>query len=123
MVSLLRHDIDRLTWHPLTYWDLIIFVTQAQHTFLDIFGHMDLVEYAQNRMRYGTMIDHLSSAWGDLTEPVNTQWIGCFTQDSAVCDELMRTGVPVWLIQVENSLFADMNIIRPVLLTFPDTIV
>jgi hypothetical protein len=41
MLSGLKHDIIVLRRHPLTYRDIIIFVAQAQRSFLDIIAFMD----------------------------------------------------------------------------------
>jgi hypothetical protein len=46
--------------------------------------------------------------------------MGCFTDDSKVCDTFFNAGVPVWLFRAEAYIPTDMNIINPVVLTFPD---
>ncbi|KAH7917937.1 hypothetical protein BV22DRAFT_1134992 [Leucogyrophana mollusca] len=95
----LSHDIGLLTYYPLTYRDMIVFVAQAQQAFLDIWGHMDFVEIAQHCVVYGS-----------ITQSVNMAWMGCFMHDSKVCDEMF-------------AIFPQMNIVKPIILTFPDNII
>lgn len=111
MLSSLKHDITVLRRHPLTYRDIIIYVAQAQRSFLDITAFMDYVEVVQPRVAY-------PSSWSPL--PGNPGWMGCFTDDSKICDTFLTAGVPVWLIRAEAYIPPDMNIDKPVLLTFPD---
>ncbi|KAG1840419.1 hypothetical protein C8R48DRAFT_781765 [Suillus tomentosus] len=110
MLSSLKHDINVLRRHPLTYRDIIVFVAQAQRSFLDIIAFMDYVEIVQ---RCDTW-----TSWSP--RPANTKWIGCFTDSSKICDTLFNAGVPVWLLRAEAYIPADMNIVNPVVLTFPD---
>ncbi|OAX32639.1 hypothetical protein K503DRAFT_787065 [Rhizopogon vinicolor AM-OR11-026] len=113
MLSSLKHDINVLCRHPLTYRDIIIFVAQAQHSFLDIIAFMDYVEIVQHHDTW--------TSWS--APPVNTKWMGCFTDDSKVCDTFFNAGVPVWLIRAEAYIPPHMNIINPVILTFPDHLI
>jgi len=112
MLSSLKHDINILRRHPLTFRDIVIFVAQAQHSFLDIIAFMDYVEVVQPRIAWTT--------W--LPATANTNWMGCFTYDSKICESFLTAGVPVWLVRAEAYIPPDMNIIQPVLLTFPDHI-
>jgi len=112
MLSSLKHDINTLRRHPLTYRDIVVYVAQAQRSFLDVIAFMDYVEVVQPRIAL--------TAW--LPPSVNTNWMGCFTYDSRLCDTLFKAGVPVWLVRAEAYISPDMNIIKPVLLTFPDHI-
>ncbi|KAG2060364.1 hypothetical protein BDR06DRAFT_1059410 [Suillus hirtellus] len=103
MLSSLKHDINVLHRHPLTYWDIIIFVAQAQCLFLDIIAFMDYVEIVQRCDIWTSWSPH----------PANTKWMGCFTDSSKICDTLFNA---------EAYIPADMNIVNPVVLTFPDHI-
>ena len=49
--------------------------------------------------------------------------MGTFTQDTAVCDELFRTGVPMWLTQLDFTITEDTIIENPVTFSFPDHII
>ncbi|KAG1874422.1 hypothetical protein F4604DRAFT_1925300 [Suillus subluteus] len=112
MLASLKHDINVLRRHPLMYRDIIIFVAQAQRSFLDIIAFMDYVEIVQPRLTSGW------SSWGPLEG--NSRWMGCFTTDSKICDIYLNAGVPVWLVRTEVYISPQMNIIKPVVLTFPD---
>jgi hypothetical protein len=111
LLSSLKHDINVLRRHPLTYHDIIVFIAQAQRSFLDIIAFMDYVEIVQPR--------DIWSSWSP--HPANTKWMGCFTDDLKICNTFFNAGVPVWLIHVaEAYIHTDMNIVLPVTLTFPD---
>ncbi|OJA12179.1 hypothetical protein AZE42_11275, partial [Rhizopogon vesiculosus] len=110
MLSSLKHDINVLHRHPLMYCNIIIFIAQAQRSFLNIIAFMDYVEIVQ-----------CHDAWTSWSAPpANTKWMGCFTDDSKICDTFFNAGVPVWLIRAEAYIPPHMNIINPVVLTFPD---
>ncbi|KAG2072473.1 hypothetical protein BDR04DRAFT_983368, partial [Suillus decipiens] len=96
----------------LTYHDIVVYVAQAQHLFLDVIAFIDYVEVIQPHIAL--------TAW--LPPSANTNWMGCFTYDSRLCDTLFKAGVPVWLVRAEAYISPDMNIIKPVLLMFPDHI-
>ncbi|KAG1747790.1 uncharacterized protein EDB91DRAFT_1048453, partial [Suillus paluster] len=118
MLLSLKHDINILRRHPLTYHDIIVFVAQAQRSFLDIIAFMDYVEIIQPRLTTSSWSSWLS--WSTL--PGDPKWMGCFTDNSKTCDTFLDAGVPVWLVRVEAYIPRDMNIIKPVKLTFPDDI-
>ena len=113
MVKSLQHDIMLLLNHPLTFRDIIVFVAQAQRHFLDVLAFLDYVIYVQPRIAYpsGTPL------------PVRSHWMGCFTQDTKICDDLFHAGVPVWLIRSRNTITSQTNIERHVKFTFPDEII
>ncbi|OJA11302.1 hypothetical protein AZE42_09656 [Rhizopogon vesiculosus] len=115
MLSSLKHDISILHRHPLTYRDIIVFVAQAQRSFLDIIAFMDYVEIVQPRLTTSSW-----SSWSPL--PGDPKWMGCFTDDSKTCDNFLNAGVPVWLVRAEAYIPYNINIIKPVILTFPDNI-
>jgi hypothetical protein len=115
MLSSLKHDISVLRRHPLTYRDIIVFVAQAQRSFLDIIAFMDYVEIVQPRLTTSSW-----SSWSPL--PGDPKWMGCFTDDSKTCDNFLNAGVPVWLVRAEAYIPYNINIIKPVILTFPDNI-
>jgi hypothetical protein len=108
----LRHGISRLKKHPLTFRDLLIFITDAQRLFLEIHSFMDWVLIAQ---------PHISS--GDGTVIVNSEWMGAFTHDSDMCNKLHMAGVPVWYVHTMAYIPANMRVHKPVLITHPDDIV
>ncbi|KAH7904647.1 hypothetical protein BJ138DRAFT_1106643, partial [Hygrophoropsis aurantiaca] len=123
MLAALRHDIEILTWHPLTHRDMIIFVAESQRFFLDIYAHMEFIKIAQHRMAYGVGTESSVSSYGPVSMAANKQWMGCFTRSSVFCDEMFRAGVPVWLIRSRSDIFPQMNIIHRVTLKFPDHII
>ncbi|KAF8433960.1 hypothetical protein L210DRAFT_3411217 [Boletus edulis BED1] len=101
-----------LLQHPLTYRDVVAFVAQAQRTFLDIYAFLDFVE---------VVLPH--TCFPTISHPVRLDWMGCFTRDTTVCDELFLAGVPVWLACL-NFMVTDQTIIeKPVAFSFPDHIV
>lgn len=107
----LRHALARLKSHPLTFRDLLIFVTDAQRLFLDIYSYMDWVLIAQPRTTLGIRHD------------VNVEWMGGFAQSSDICNMLFNAGVPVWYVRANAYISPDMKVVEPVLLTRPDHII
>lgn len=100
-----------LLQHPLTFHDVITFVTQAQWMFLNIYAFLDFVE---------VVLPH--SSFPTNSHPVRSDWMGCFTQDPIVCNELFYTGVPVWFIHLKLTITDQTIIKKPVMFTFPDHI-
>ncbi|KAI6098313.1 hypothetical protein EV401DRAFT_1879338, partial [Pisolithus croceorrhizus] len=97
----------------LVFQDLVAFVAQLQHTLLDIH----------------TLLDYVKILHPLLTSPpskpmhANPTWMGCFMRNTKICEGLYFVGVPVWLVCDEEFIPLTMNIIQPVQLTFPDSIV
>ncbi|KAG2364014.1 hypothetical protein BDR07DRAFT_1280764, partial [Suillus spraguei] len=106
MLTSLRDDINVLCIHPLTYCDIIVFVAQAQCSFLIIIAFMDYVEIVQPCLTSGW------SSWLPLDG--NPRWMGCFTMYSKVCDIFLNASMPVWLVHAEAYIPCNMNIINPV---------
>ncbi|KAG1776276.1 hypothetical protein EV702DRAFT_971524 [Suillus placidus] len=102
----LRHGISRLKKHPLTFRDLLIFVTDAQRLFLEIHSFIDWVLIAQ-----------LCISSGVGTVIVNSEWMGAFTHDSDMCNKLHMAGVPVWYVHTMAYIPANMKVHKPVLIT------
>jgi hypothetical protein len=112
MLTSFKHDINVLHQHPLMYCNIIIFVAQAQHSFLDITAFMDYVKIVQPCLALGW------SSWVPLSG--NPRWMGCFTLDLKVCNTFLNASMPVWLVRTEAYISPDMNIINLVRLTLPD---
>ncbi|KAI6128354.1 hypothetical protein EDD16DRAFT_1472109, partial [Pisolithus croceorrhizus] len=91
----------------------VAFVVQLQHTLLDIHALLNYVKILHPL----------------LTSPplkpmhANPTWMGCFMRNTEICEGLYFVGVPVWLVHNEEFIPPTMNIIHPVWLTFPDSIV
>ena len=107
----LRHAIARLKSHPLTLRDLLIFVTNAQRLFLNIYSYIDWVLIAQPRTIFG------------VRHEVNMGWMGGFAQSSDICEKLFRAGVPAWYVRAIAYIPPKMMVVEPVLLTQPDHII
>ncbi|KAG2104650.1 uncharacterized protein F5147DRAFT_579745, partial [Suillus discolor] len=107
----LRHAVARLKSHPLTFRDLLIFVTDAQRLFLDIYSDIDWVLIAQPLTTSG------------LRHAVRGDWMGTFVQSSDVCEKLFCAGVPVWYVRASAYIPPNMKVVEPVLLTRPDHII
>ncbi|KAG1819998.1 hypothetical protein EV424DRAFT_1323178 [Suillus variegatus] len=107
----LRHAIARLKSHPLTFRDLLIFVTDAQRLFLDIYSYIDWVLVAQPRTTFG------------VRHEVNLGWMGGFAQSSDICEKLFCAGVPAWYVHASAYIPPQMMVVEPVLLTRPDHII
>ncbi|KAG1855260.1 hypothetical protein F4604DRAFT_1685744 [Suillus subluteus] len=73
----LRHAVARLKSHPLTFRDLLIFVTDAQHLFLDIYSYLNWGLEAQPLTTSG--LRH--NVWGE--------WMGTFVQSSDCLQEII----------------------------------
>ncbi|KAG2050301.1 hypothetical protein BDR06DRAFT_864454, partial [Suillus hirtellus] len=87
----------------LTFRDLLIFVTDAQHLFLEIHSFMDWVLIAQPR---------ISSGIGANT--VNSAWMGAFMHDSDICNKLHMAGVPIWYVCTMVYIPANMKVMKPI---------
>ncbi|KAI5989930.1 hypothetical protein EDD15DRAFT_2370228 [Pisolithus albus] len=113
LMRLARHEVTRLRHHPLVFRDLVVFVSQLQRTLLDIHAALEYIEILY------PLLTNVPST------PVraNPNWMGCFTNNTQICEVLYFTGVPVWLVRREEFISPTMNIVRPVRLTFPDDIV
>jgi len=112
-VRVAQHEVVRLRRHPLVFQDLVIFIAQLQRTLLDIHAMLDYFEIVRPLLE------------NPPSKPVhaNPTWMGCFTSDTQICDELYMAGVPVWLFRNEHFISPTMNIVNPVRFTFPDHIV
>lgn len=108
----LRNAVIRLKTHPLTFRDLLIFVTDAQRLFLDIYSYITFVNVVRPRMEIG-----------DERTSVNLEWMGAFVQSSDHCNKLFTAGVPVWYVRAKAYIPPNMTVVKPVLLTRPDQIV
>ncbi|OAX32506.1 hypothetical protein K503DRAFT_805176 [Rhizopogon vinicolor AM-OR11-026] len=68
MLSSLKHDISVLHRHPLMYRNIIVFIAQVQHSFLDMIAFMDYVEIIQPHLATSSW-----SSWSLL--PGNPKWM------------------------------------------------
>ncbi|KAG2109832.1 uncharacterized protein F5147DRAFT_575206 [Suillus discolor] len=107
----LQHAVACLKSHPLTFRDLLIFVTDAQRLFLDIYSYIDWMLLAQPLTTLG------------LCHEAHGEWMGTFVQSSDVCERLFCAGVPIWYVRASIYIPPNMKVIEPVLLTRPDHIV
>ncbi|KAG2030268.1 hypothetical protein BDR03DRAFT_1017321 [Suillus americanus] len=105
-------NISRLKKLPLTFCDLLIFVTDAQCLFLEMYSFMDWVLIAQ---------PCISSGIGANT--VNSAWMSAFTHDSDMCNKLHMAGIPIWYVRTMAYIPANMKVMKPVLITHPDDII
>ena len=112
-VCVAQHEVVRLRHHPLVLQDLVIFIVQLQRTLLDIHTMFNYFEIVHPLLE------------NPFLKPIcaNPTWMGCFTSDTRICDELYMVGVPVWLFCNERFIPPTMNIVNVVRLTFPDHIV
>ncbi|KAG1904972.1 uncharacterized protein F5891DRAFT_1183629 [Suillus fuscotomentosus] len=108
----LRHGISWLKTYPLTFCDLLMFVTDAQRLFLEIHSFMDWILLAQ---------PHITAS--DRTAIVNLEWMGAFTHDSDMCNKLYIAGIPVWYVRTTAYIPSNMTVKQPVLLTYPNQII
>ncbi|KAG1888479.1 uncharacterized protein F5891DRAFT_987771 [Suillus fuscotomentosus] len=107
----LHHAIARLKSHPLTFRDLLIFVTDAQRLFLDIYSYIDWVLIAQPRTTFS------------VRHEVNLGWMGGFAQSSDICEKLFCAGVPAWYVRASAYIPPKMMVVELVLLTCLDHII
>ncbi|KIK12643.1 hypothetical protein PISMIDRAFT_51164, partial [Pisolithus microcarpus 441] len=49
--------------------------------------------------------------------------VGCFTNNTQICEVLYLAGVPLWLVHREEFISPTMNVVWLVCLTFPNNIV
>ncbi|KAG1738079.1 uncharacterized protein EDB91DRAFT_1054753 [Suillus paluster] len=108
----LQHGVSCLKMHPLTFRDLLMFVTDAQRLFLEIYSFMEWILLAQPHMTAG-----------DSTSVVNSEWMGAFTHDSNMCNKLYIAGIPIWYVRTMAYIPSNMTVKQPVLLTRPDQII
>ncbi|KAI6040019.1 hypothetical protein EDC04DRAFT_2567651, partial [Pisolithus marmoratus] len=78
----------------LVFRDLMIFVSQLQKTLLDIYAVLEYIE-----ILYPLLTNILST-------PVhaNPNWMGCFTNNTQICEVLYFIRVPVWLVCREEFI-------------------
>ena len=88
ILKALDHDLMIIFNHPLTFHDVVVFMAQIQQYFLDVMAFLD---YALD------VLPHVGYP-PSVPCPVCSEWMGCFTADTRVCDELFHVGVPVWLV-------------------------
>ncbi|KAG1720988.1 hypothetical protein EDB19DRAFT_1917590 [Suillus lakei] len=98
--------------HPLTFCDLLMFVTDAQRLFLKIYSFMKWILLAQ---------PHITA--GDRTSVVNLEWMGTFTHNSYMCNKLYIAGIPIWYVCTMAYIPSNMMVKQPILLTHPDQII
>ncbi|KAG2158718.1 uncharacterized protein EDB93DRAFT_1042960, partial [Suillus bovinus] len=91
----------------LTFCDLLIFVTDAQRLFLNIYSYINWV-----------LIDQPLTTSG-LRHAVRGDWMGAFVQSSDLCEKLFCAGVPVWYVRTSAYIPPNMKVVQPVLLTHP----
>jgi hypothetical protein len=113
LFKVIDHDLMVLFNHPLTFHDVVVFVAQAQHYFLDIMAFLDYILYVLPQVDNPPFVP----------PPVRSGWMGCFTTDTRVCDELFHSGVPEWLIRPNFTITPRTIIETPVRYTFPDHII
>ncbi|KAI9459076.1 hypothetical protein HD554DRAFT_2177094 [Boletus coccyginus] len=113
LLKSLEHNVMVLLNHPLTFCDIIIFVAQAQHYFLDIMTFLNYVHY---------VLPHIANP-PFISLPVWSDWMGCFTTDTKVCDDLFHAGVPIWLLCHNFTVTPQTIIQKPVKFTFSDHVV
>ncbi|KAI6014626.1 hypothetical protein EDC04DRAFT_2538501, partial [Pisolithus marmoratus] len=53
----------------------------------------------------------------------NPNWMGCFTNNTQICEVLYFIRVPVWLVRREEFIPPTMNVVQLVHLTYPNHIV
>ena len=108
----LQHTIVTLRTQPLPFVDILGWFAFAQRTFLDVYSFMEYVEIVQPRLAFPTAVPY----------PVCKHWMGCFTYDTALCNDLLLVGIPVWLVRTKYSITHHMIIKKPIKYTFPDGI-
>ena len=113
ILKALDHDLMVIFNHPLTFRDVVVFVAQIQRYFLDVMAFLDYVL---------DVIPHVGYP-PSVPRPVRSEWMGCFTADTRVCDELFHAGVPVWLVRHNFTITPRTVIEKAVRYTFPDTII
>ena len=109
----LDHNLMIILNHPLTFRDVVVFVAEAQRYFLDVMAFLDYVL---------DVLPHITHP-PFIPLPVRSQWMGCFTADTKVCDELFHAGVLVWLVRHNFTITPRTIIEKPVRFTFPDGII
>ena len=103
-VCVAQHEVVRLQHHPLVLQDLVIFIAQLQCTLLDIHAMLDYFEIVHPLLENPPL------------KPIhaNPTWMGCFTSNTQICNELYMVGVPIWLFHDEQFIPPTMNIVNPV---------
>ena len=90
----LQHTIVTLHTPPLPFVDILGWFTFAQQTFLDVYSFMEYVEIVQPHLAFPTAVPYL----------VCKHWMGCFTDDTALCNDLLLVSIPVWLVRTKYSI-------------------
>lgn len=95
--------------HLLVLQDVVVYVAEARRSFLDSFAFLKFVEAVMPR-RANSLPNPL---------PVRSDWMGCFTKDSKLCNELFQAGVPVWFVRFDFTVTDSTIVKKPVTFTFP----
>ena len=113
LILTLRHSIYQLMQEPLPWRDVIALVTQLQRLFLDIIAYHDFCEVVVPCITLPDLVPH----------PTRATWMGCFTRDNRICNELFCASVPVWYVRSDFSVTTTTIIKKPVTYTFPNHII
>jgi hypothetical protein len=108
----LKHTLDLLSNQSLLLRDIIVLVAQAQRAFIDIYAFLDFVE----------VVNPLRGYPSGVAPAARKDWMGGFTTESSVSNELYTAGVPVWFVRADHSITPRTIIKTPVRFTFPDGI-
>jgi hypothetical protein len=114
LILTLRHSVYKIMQEPLPWCNIMALVAQVQRLFLDIIAYHDFCE---------VVVPHIT--WPDLVpHPACATWMGCFTRDSRICNELFCAGVLVWYVRSDFFSITSTTIIeKSDMYTFPDHII
>ncbi|KAI6098180.1 hypothetical protein F5141DRAFT_984078, partial [Pisolithus sp. B1] len=85
----------------LVFRDLMVFISQLQCTLLDIHAALEYIQ-----ILYPLLTNVLSTPMH-----ANPNWMGCFTNNTQICEVLYFAGVPVWLVHREEFIPPTMNVV------------
>ncbi|KAI6027282.1 hypothetical protein BKA83DRAFT_4025291, partial [Pisolithus microcarpus] len=85
----------------LVFRDLVVFVSQLQHTLLDIHAALEYIEILY------LLLTNVPS----MPVHTNPNWVGCFTNNTQICEVLYLAGVPLWLVHREEFISPTMNVV------------
>ena len=83
LILTLCHSVYQLMQEPLPWRDVVALVAQLQQLFLDIIACHDFCEVVIPRITLPGLVPH----------PTRATWMGCFTRDNRICNELFCAGV------------------------------
>ena len=95
LVANMRFGVMRLKHSPYTFRELVLDVAQTQRLYLDALALCDYLEDDWEKR---------SQSLGPVPNCARPEFMGAWTADASVVQQLQRAGVPVYFVQLKSSV-------------------